>query len=315
MRIPRSASDAALGVKWWNRSFGARHSPIRLRLELEEVDGGRASIVMEYVYVPYAFEKRKEGEGEGSDLAMFWMDSVRLYERYVVHVARGVVLDGTNKDACVLKIKGADISVRALEKIAYAACKGSAEDAVTEVEMNLGASSADSPWSWKAYALVDRSCRRVYAFKVVMFENVAVEAGKSGGEGEVKEGGEERKAGMGCVGYVLCPDYSPPSSGTTGTAGSGTAAETRPIAYAKERVGLPDIEPSTLPEVVWEDGVDDEVPAPPAPPVVPASLPQVANGDAEGGQVGLEARLASVDRNLERIASAMEKLVEILSKK
>lgn len=74
-----------------------------------------------------------------------------------------------------------------------------------------------------------------------------------------------------------------------------------------------------MPEVVWEDGVDDEVPTPaPAPPAAAsASVPQASNGDLGGGQVGvgLEARLASVDRNLDRLASAMEKLVDILSKK
>jgi hypothetical protein len=305
-RVPRTKEDAALEVRMWNRAFCARHRPVRIKLELEDIDEERCSLVFEYVYTPYPFEKTDE-----KDVDMFWIDDVRMYERYVVHVA--VPRDVVSKNPVVLSIGGKELNTRALEKLAYGALK----TGKTEVDLaGLGIRGEENPslkpWTWKAYALVDLSCRRVYAFKVIMHENL-------------DETKTKRRRAMGCIGYVLCPDYgrnmlhtpnppSPARSTVTSQAESGLetkpGGEMRPIAYAIEHQFLPVIEPLLLPEVVWDDTVDD-IPD----HISPASSTGAASNPPANGLTGigpLETRLASIDTNLARLADAMEKLVVIL---
>ena len=263
--VPRSEEDAQLQIRWWNRAFVSRHRPLRLKLVLQDMEGEECSLVLEYIFNPFPLEKPKE-----DDLAFFFFDDPTVWSRYSISVKGSS--DG------VINIGGSDIGVKSLQKAVYHTLK----TGETEVDLGIGRDSGD--WEWSAWALVDVSCRRVYAFKILL-----------------KQGRRASKHTFGCLGYVRCPNYGEPIN------------ETRSIRYALERVKLPDLEPFVVQEVVTDDTVDDDVVPEPATESVPAVLstapaaPIVVSGD-------LNTRLASIDSNLSRIATAVEKLVEILTK-
>lgn len=269
--VPRTAADAALDVRWWNRAFGARHRPVRIRLALEDIEGEECTLVLEHVFKPYPLEKRKD-----DDLAFVFFDDPNVLAR------RGVRVQPCTSEGDVLLIGGTTLSMKRLEKTVYQALKSGK----TEVDLTIGRtmSGAEGTWEWGASALVDISCRRVYAFKII-----------------VQEGKDAPVQRFGAIEYVLCPAYG------------DTVNKPRPVSHATEMVRLPPLEAYILPEYPQDDALDDfkpPIPPKPATPVIEAAgLASTFAMSAGPVPVELTNRLASIDANLARIAAALEKLV------
>lgn len=279
--VPRTEEDKKLSVKWWNKAFGARTRPLRVKLILEEIEGEEASLVLEYVFQPYKLEKEEE-----KDLGFFFFDNPRLLERCCVRVQK-VEDNGSGVDAGVVKIASNELNVKKLHQIVYKALKSGK----TEVDLGIGQEKNDGEWDWGAWALIDISCRRVYAFKIILKEGRKV---------------EESKRKLGCVGYVLCPQY-----------GDTVQGKSRPVSYGTEIVKLAKLEPYTEEDVPQDDNVDEF-----KPPIPPKPIASNQNGAISGSHLGpgapmvipgeLNNRLASIDANLTRIADALELLVVAL---
>jgi len=192
-------------------------------------------------------------------------------------------------DAGVVKIGGTQLNVKKLHQVVYKALK----TGKTEVDLEIGQDKNDGEWEWGAWALIDVSCRRVYAFKIILTEGRKV---------------EESKRRLGCVGYVLCPQY-----------GETVQGKARPVSYATEAAKLAKLKPFANEEVAQDDPVDEF--KPPIPPKPAASI-NVNGVNGSGSHPGagtpmvippeLSHRLASIDANLTRIADALEKLVVAL---
>ena len=265
--VPRTEEDSKVNVRWWNRAFVARYRPVRIKLIFEDMEGEQCSLVHEYVYKPFPFEKRKD-----SDLGFIFFDNPVTLERHHVDV------QPSSEAKDVVKIKGTDVSVNKLEKVVYKALK----TGVTEVGLEIG-QNRYGEWEWNVWALIDLSCRRVYAFKIL-----------------IKEGDTVPVKRFACLGYVPCPSYG------------NIINETRPISYATEMVKLPSLEPYPVQEVVLDDTLDDC-----KSPVTPNSTSPTTDASPGIGSASvipeeLNNRLVSIDSNLARIADALERLVVLL---
>ncbi|PPQ63111.1 hypothetical protein CVT24_005822 [Panaeolus cyanescens] len=276
--VPRTKEDADQRITWWNRAFCARKQPVRIKVTLEDIEGEEASLVFEYVFKPFPLKK----EDPEKHLGFFFFDNPDTSDRHVVEVEKP-----WSEGETVLRISSQDITVKRLVKAVYQALK----TGKTEIDLEIGQEKNDGEWEWAAYALVDISCRRVYAFKII-----------------VKEGNKVPVKRFGCLGYVLCPSY-----------GEVVAqGKTRPISYATEKEKLPPIEPYQMPEYPQEDSVDDyKPPVPPKPSTplleIPPALGAAPNGTTTGGGMVMlppevTSRLASIDATLLRIAEALERL-------
>ena len=268
--VPRTEEDAKVSVRWWNRAFVARYRPIRIKLIFEDMEGEQCSLVHEYIYKPYPFEKPKD-----SNLGFLFFDNPVTLERYHLDV------QPSSEAKDVVRIKSTDVSVNKLEKVVYKALK----TGVTEVDLEIGQDKYD--WEWNVWALIDLSCRRVYAFKILLKEGKTV---------PVKR--------FACLGYVLCPEYG------------NIINETRPISYATETVSFPSLEPYPVQEVVLDDTLDDFKPPVTPKPTSPTGTSDAPSGfglaSATGIPEELNSRLVSIDSSLSRIADALERLVAIL---
>jgi hypothetical protein len=278
--VPRSDNDAKLELRWFNRAFIARRRPLRLKLLMKEIEGEQCSLVIEHVFDPlYPLEKQKE-----TDLAFFYFDDPELWTRNGVHVEKG-----SEKDQ-IIAFSGSmgdnKIDVTRLQKIVYHAIK----TRETEIDLEIGGERGDGAWEWGASALVDLSCNRVYAFKILL-----------------KQGRLASRKAMACLGYVLCPEYG------------DVIDEYRDVQYAVEKVKFPELEYVVAQEVVQDDPVDDFIsdpqtpllqPDPEAPTVtaIPSASRLIVSDD-------LNVRLASIDSSLARIAAAVELIADRLASK
>ncbi|KIJ46760.1 hypothetical protein M422DRAFT_59571 [Sphaerobolus stellatus SS14] len=258
--VPRLKEDIEMDVQWWNRAFIVRHRPLRLKLTLEEIAGEECSLVTEYVFTPFPLEGKKEDV-----IAYFSFDDPERFERHAIRVKKG------SNDNVVLNVESNDIDVKKLQKVVYNAIK----TGETEIDLGIGREASGGLWEWKAWALVDLSCRRVYAIKILL-----------------QEGKTIKKKRFASLGYVAVPSYG------------DIIGKTRPIQYAKESVTLPELQPYDASENAIDDDFDEFVPEPPK-PVVQASAP--ASSFVLPGE--LTERLTSIDQNLARIAAALELLV------
>lgn len=278
--VPRSEEDKALEVRWWNRAFGARKRPLRIKLLLEEIEGEQASLVLEYVFQPYKLEKANE-----KDLGFLFFDNADTLERCYVRVEK-VEDSGTGMDAGVVRIASNDLNVRKLHQTVYKALKSGK----TEVDLEIGQEKNDGEWEWTAWALVDISCRRVYAFKIILNEGKKV---------------DEAKRRLGCVGYVLCPSY-----------GDVVPGKTKPVSYATETAKMVKLQEYMEEGYPQDDGLDDfKPPVPPKPPVPVANGSSIEpNNVSSSLTTELSVRLASIDANLARIADVLERLADGMAK-
>ncbi|KAF8905937.1 hypothetical protein CPB84DRAFT_1889010 [Gymnopilus junonius] len=272
--------DIKLAVTWWNRAFVARNRPIRIKLIVEDIEGEQCSLVMEYVFMPFKLETRRE-----LDLGFFYFDSQQTFTRNHIRVVDVPVVKFGGLELMknfVVEIVGSvKLSVKSLKYVVYEALK----TGKTEVDLKYGREKDNGLWEWHVYALVDISCRRVYAFKIMMHEGKKV---------PVKR--------MGTLGYVLCPDYG------------DVVNETRPISYATETAKLPPMEPYVAPEYVQDDDLDDfKTPVPLKPATTIDTPTSLLNGvTVLGIPEDLTNRLTSIDTNLARIADAFERLLTVL---
>ncbi|GJJ15629.1 hypothetical protein Clacol_009907 [Clathrus columnatus] len=259
--IPRTEEDKKLQIRWWNRSFGARHRPLRLKITLKDVEDQECSLVMEYIYKPLSLAKKQAG-----DIEYFYMDDYEVLERYEVRIEKPA-------DA-VIQVGTLGLSVDGLKKIVYSAMK----TGETEVQLdnNYNKEKGGGRCEWKAWALVDLSCRRVYAFKVMIIEGRLIPTKR-----------------FGCLGYVLCPEYG------------DAVDEIRPIQLAREKATLPNLQPYTEPKIISDDEVDEFTPEPPKP-----AIPNGTHATAQLLAVPdtLNQRLTSIDGSLSRIAAALEQI-------
>jgi hypothetical protein len=269
--IPRSEDDAQHAVRWWNRAFCARHRPLRLKLTLQDIEDEECSLVLEYVFTPYPLEKPK-----ADDLGFFYFDEPDLLDRHSIRVTKATSETG------VVQFPSHEIDTIRLKQVIYHAMK----TGETEVNLAIGGEQDGGSWEWAVWALVDLSCRRVYAFKVLL-----------------QQGPHAAKQTYACLGYVLCPDYE------------NGAKKLRPISYAVEQVKFPDLEPFTAPEFPADDTVDDVVQDPPQPAkgstlTAPSTVPPLQVIPSQE----LTQRLASIDSSLLRIAAAVEQLAAFVTK-
>ncbi|ESK89201.1 1-cys peroxiredoxin [Moniliophthora roreri MCA 2997] len=268
--VPRSEEDAQLGVRWWERAFVARRRPLRLKVTFVDIEDEEASLVLEWVYTPFKQEKREDG-----DIAFIYIDDPLLFERHSLHVKP------LEKEGYVLEVEGRDISVRSLQKAVYRAMKTGESEVDIEVGQKRNTGEMGE-WEWKTWALVDTSCRRVYAFKILI--------------SQPRDG-----KGYACLEYLPCPDYG------------DVMSETRAVRYAVEKVGMPTLEGYSEEDIPWDDEFDD------AAPEINHSQPSLANSSGVTPMSAtmvvpaeVNQRLASIDANLERIATAFEQLLEIM---
>jgi hypothetical protein len=178
--VPRSEQDTRLQVRWFNRAFIARKRPLRVKLLMKDIEGEECSLVIEHVFDHlFPLDKQKE-----TDLAFFHFDDPELWSRNGVHVETGagggqiVSFSGSTGDNT--------IDVVRLQQVVYHAIK----TGETEVDLKIGGEKEYGAWEWGVWALVDLSCLRVYAFKILL-----------------KQGHLASKKTMACLGYVLCPEY------------------------------------------------------------------------------------------------------------
>ncbi|KAI8582669.1 hypothetical protein K450DRAFT_226363 [Umbelopsis ramanniana AG] len=265
--VPRTESDAKLGIKMWNRALVARDRPIRIKFVAQEIDGDKASLVMEYVFNPYPPSKPTS-----ADFGFFFVDDIPRCDRYVVRVKAG-------SDTNVVDIGSKSYGELDLHRLVHRAISNGR----SEVDLSLNRDEDSGLWRWNAWALIDISCRRVYAFKVLITDGFSV-----------------------CLGYAPCPEY-------------GDATETRDIQYADEKAYLPEVTLDELPEYAQSDDIDDVIEHVEIP-----NGKQASNGNGASNGIAteqtppngnLELRLESIDRNLDRLATAMENLVTLLAQR
>jgi hypothetical protein len=263
--VPRTEKDAKLGIKMWNRALVARDRPIRIKFVAQEIDGDKAALVTEYVFKPYHPTERAS-----EDIGFFYVDDVPRCSRYVVRVKAG---DNTN----VVDIGSKSYGELDLHRLVHRAISTGR----SEMDLSINREEESGLWRWNAWALIDTSCRRVYAFKVLVTDGSSV-----------------------CLGYSPCPEY-------------GDATEIKDIRYADEKAHLPEVTVDDVSDYPQSDDIDDVV-----------QHIEIPNGKytSNGNDVGkatdhaisngnLELRLESIDRNLDRLATAMEQLVTLLAQK
>ncbi|KAG0238685.1 hypothetical protein BGW41_008060 [Actinomortierella wolfii] len=317
--IPRNNKLKDLYLNIWGWALVALHRPLRLKLTFTDIEDRELTLVQEYIHKPRGLQEAKE-----EDLGFFFLDNLVAGSRNTVRISKPSSYDEQN----IVSLNGTLYDADQLNTLVYRALHDGGK---TEVEVH---SREDNECHWKIYALIDSSCRRVYAFKVIMIQ-----------------GPNAEKKDAGVIGYVPCPYYG------------GDDLEERPIKYATEEAFLPsDLEETEPMEVILDDTVDDDKPpvTPPAPPelvdvtqspsgspatpstvemevlaptasvatatsaAVSAALQEVSKVTANATSGGLdqtvfvnsmqslERRLESLDTNVARMATALERLVEIL---
>ncbi|KAG9072733.1 hypothetical protein KI688_000509 [Linnemannia hyalina] len=300
--VLRNAAQQALRQNCWNWAMIALHNPVRIRLTFKDIEGEELVYVQEYVHKPSIRVAAKEEK----DLLFLYIDDMLDSTRSAIRVKE-------DEAPFVVDVNYTRFTVGDLNKIVYKAEKSGQ----TEVDLKCGRDAGS--YKWDAWALVDLSCRRVYGFKVLL-----------------TTGSTTEKRTTATLGYAPCPLYP---SGSGNDAQSKDVMniddlEERPIQYAVETDVFPEVEPSEPLKVVEDDDVDDEkvVVALDAVPVsavaiaaaaatsVTAALGEVSKATASldsavfaGSMASLEKRLESLDTNVARMATALEKLVTILS--
>ncbi|CAO3573202.1 unnamed protein product [Mortierella alpina] len=295
--VRRNPVQAALMQNCWHWAMVALHHPIRVRMTFKDIEGEELVFIQEYIHQPSPRMAVKDEQ----DLLFLHIDDTLDNSRCTVRVKKPA--DGEN----VLDVNGMNFTAQDLHKIVYKA----EQTGVTEVNIS---SRDNGSHKWDAWALVDLSCRRVYGIKVLL-----------------APGNTCTSKTTAALGYAPCPLY--------GGGDEDSAMEERPQRYAEETVVFPVLEPEEQRVVVVDDDVDDEkIPeVAAAAPVIQAAAPVVAIAAAASASVtealtevtrnaatldsavfaasmsSLERRLESLDTNVARMATALEKLVDILS--
>ncbi|KAG0354928.1 hypothetical protein BGZ54_001403 [Gamsiella multidivaricata] len=263
--------------------------PVRIRITFKDIDGEECVFVQEYIHRP---RKNMTTKNE-KDLLFLHIDDILDGTRSVARVTK----EEEDSDY-VVSINDSRLGVEDLNKIVYKA------ELSGETEVNLGIGRETDSHKWDVWALIDLSCRRVYGFKVL-----------------VMEGSGRSKKTTASLGYAPCPIYG------------GTDLEEKSIQYAVEKADFPELELQEPLDVIEDDDFDDKkvvvngqaaesvvAIATAASSSVTAALSEVSKATSSldttvfsSSMASLEKRLESLDTNVARMATALEKLVEILS--
>ncbi|KAF9072641.1 hypothetical protein BDP27DRAFT_1417986 [Rhodocollybia butyracea] len=230
--VQRNSKDAKVEDKWWDRAFIARQRPLRIKLVLTDIEDEECSLVIDYVC-----PARKQLSASSNDTAFFYVADPFTWRRYCVHVANDSNLGQKVVEISSECSNGDRVSTRMphqfdaerMKKIVYKALQSGDSEVDLDIgkDIDIGKSTA---WSWKAWALIDLSCQRIYAFKILIKKH--------------NEGAQD----YACLGYVPCPEYG------------DFYNETRPIRYATEMVKFPELDPYVATPVILDDEFDDFVP-------------------------------------------------------
>ncbi|KAF9301261.1 hypothetical protein BGZ74_006928 [Mortierella antarctica] len=287
--IHRNAAQASLEEVCRGWAMIALHHPVRIRFTFKDIEDQEFVFVQEYVHDP-----RDNLEAKASDDILFLqIHDVFSAFRSVMRIKKG----DEGSDTIINIGNQRNLSVEDLNLIVYKA----EQTGVTEVHLG---DRNPGLFKWDAWALVDLSCRRVYGFKVLLMQ-----------------GSSRSKKTTATLGYAPCPIY-----------GEGNLEE-RPIRYADEKSLFPELEPEEVLNVVSDDDVDDDkvvVTTQAADPIiaivtaasssVTAAISEVSKAtntlDAavfSSGVATLEKQLGSLGADVTRMATALEKLVDLLS--
>ncbi|KIK62652.1 hypothetical protein GYMLUDRAFT_507321 [Collybiopsis luxurians FD-317 M1] len=296
LTVPRSEEELNISTRWVRGSFVARHRPLRIKLVLTDIEEEECSIVLDYV----SSGKRKK-ELEKDDLAYFYVDDPLTWDRYGVDVLNTRNSVGVQFDVWEGNVaSGFSFGEDQMKAVAYKALKTGS----SEIDLKIGQNNytgTSKAWSWKTWALVDLSCQRIYAFKVLITKDIV------------------GTRGYACLGYVPCPDYGE------------FFDETRPIQYATEMVQFPDLEPYVAPPPPLLDDQFDDLPVasnaaaagsaslgaiigPAAQLAMPEELNQrlVSIDDRLSKLASIDDNLSTLNQNIARLGASIEQLVEIL---
>ncbi|KIK51545.1 hypothetical protein GYMLUDRAFT_208552 [Collybiopsis luxurians FD-317 M1] len=302
--VPLSAEERKIqtgDIMWRDLSIVARQRPLRIKLVLTDVEEEECSLVLDYVS-PVVVDQAKS-----KDIAFFYIDDPFTFKRYGVHIAQTPsekVSSITGEIAVQIGPRWPWLFELDLQKTVHKALK-MGESEVDLSDLDIGQtqySETPSAWSWKCWALVDLSCQRVYAFKILITKDIV------------------GTKGFACLGYVPCPSCS------------NSQDEIRPIQYAKETIKFPELEPYVAPPSPPFDDLFDDVP-PEAPKATmesvvaeAGSLPQLAILEKLDHRLAsiesslsrlpsMDNSLASIDNTLSRLGASIEQLVEVLKTK
>ncbi|KAF5352246.1 hypothetical protein D9757_012504 [Collybiopsis confluens] len=298
--ISRSEEDRKINTRWRECSFIARRRPLRIKLVLTDIEDKECSLVLDYVFPGVKLPK-----ANWDSIAYFYIDEPRSWSRYAVNIPNPRYrMPGTTVGIGPFST----LDPKKLKAVVYQALTSGE----SEIDVKIGRTEGEgtsNAWSWKCWALVDLSCRTVYAFKILITKDIV------------------GTKGYACLAYFPCPQYGE------------FFDEMRPIEYAKEIVQFPTLDPWVpLEPVLLDDEFDDFVPEAVPPPSLPAGdgVPAVAvdgsSTSAAQPVIPVEAnqRLPSIDNrhlqqiatsieqnnnSLARIAASLEQLVEILKVK
>ncbi|KAJ3994813.1 hypothetical protein F5050DRAFT_1771633 [Lentinula boryana] len=258
--VLRSEEDVKMDARWWNRAFVARQRPLRFKVVITDMDEEECSLVLDY-------------KADKDDIAYFYIDDPLTWKRYGVHIA-----NSSRNGPGAVQIGSDLLNADAMKTIVYKALK----TGESEIPLDIGKENDEgksTAWSWKAWALVDLSCRRLYAFKILINKT------------------HSTAQSYACMGYVNCPDYG------------GFYEESRPIRHAMEVATFPRLPPHVSSPIILDDQFDVLVPDEGWPL---SKISGVGPPSQSAISDEVQQRLASIDNILSRLAIAMEQLVEIM---
>jgi hypothetical protein len=248
-------------IRIFNRSWLARINPIRFKFEYEDVEGKKAFQIIEYVnkppYIPRVYN---------SDLLCLYVDNPNTMSRDMIKVEEGDVVNGK-----LFKIDGEDFTEKSINKYVYLGLKEANYEYLVK-------SVKKDDYTYDVYFLIDSSCKRAYALKIILQNPFASS-----------------------LGYFPIPLYSL----------SDDEKDKAETCLVNEKALLPHKEYALNDVVDYEEGetgiviktVEDN-----------KKESEIVNNNNESNS-DVISYLKSIDSKIERIASSLEKLVFILDKK
>jgi len=278
------------GRRWFYKPWVARHQPIRFKMTFTTLTGDVIYKVFEYVQKSHVVDQDKPGTN------ILWLNADVLdeYERFVFIIKESGEGEGYSVD-----IDGTAFNVDRLRKLVYAA-----QNSGQTEQLVLDTTSQKKDCIKKAWALVDLSCKRVYAIKAMIMT----------------------KEGKSCsMGYAKLKLY-------------GFQTDTKPNQPAKEVETAPTLTASSqdFSNLAQDDDFDDkfieiDTPAPTPDP----STGSGGGGGGGGGVITMDTNaiavlqninqgtqrmadsftaLSSMESHMEKMAGSLELLLDILTR-
>jgi len=147
-------------VSWYNRSYMARHQPIRFRVTFEDVFGEKISQVFEYVFSPLQQEAHKKTDSE----LLVYVDNLDLFERHSMVAKKTYTkIDGYGG---VVEVNGTTYNETELRSLVFKSAQSHTSEILLFEKDETPHKGFDL--NKKAWALIDLSCMRVYAIKMLI---------------------------------------------------------------------------------------------------------------------------------------------------